>query len=110
MFKRVEKKEICELEYRKMFDIIHEDLVNISEGIKHTRKSKRDQDLYKRLTGFRDAILLEACSGLGYIYQGNFYKNVTDIKDIDIEDEDVPVDRVISTDYLIHMLNKLLEK
>lgn len=95
---------------QKWFEILHDDLIKIHNEISQPKKGKKDLQLSNQLKGFIDSILLDACSGIGYIYEGKFYKNITDIENVNDLDETASIERVMSTDYLIHMLNQLLEK
>lgn len=90
---------------------IHNDLIEIKNDNQNRNKTKKEKQLSEQLKGFRDSLLLDACSGVGYIHEGKFYKDLIDLeKDVDSVEEEIPVDRVISVDYLIHYITQMLEK
>lgn len=112
MFKKEENKEII-----KWLSVIHNDLTEMRSENREKLKPKKDKQVYEQLKGFRDALLLDACSGVGYIHEGKFYSDLIELEngiegteDLDKLEAEIPVDRVISVDYLIHFLNQILEK
>lgn len=107
MFKKENDKEIV-----NWLSIIHNDLTEMRNENQNKNKSKKDKQVYEQLRGFRDSLLLDACSGMGYIHEGKFYKDLIELeKDItSLDEEEIPVDRVISVDYLIHFISQILEK
>lgn len=107
MFKKEDNKEIL-----NWLSILHNDLTEIRNETQNKNKNKKDKQVYEQLRGFRDSLLLDACSGMGYIHEGKFYKDLIELeKDItSLDEEEIPVDRVISVDYLIHFISQILEK
>lgn len=106
MFNRKDEKLII-----NWLSTIHNDLVEIKYDNQNRNKNKKDRQVFEQLKGFRDSLLLDACSGVGYIHEGKFYANLIDLeKDVNSVEEEIPVDRVISVEYLLHYIDQMLGK
>lgn len=89
----------------RWFGIIHNDLYQL-----HCDTQKpNNQKLRKELTGLRDSILYNACSGINYLYEGNLYDSVDEIE---IEDEEdlQEIVKVMNVDYLLKFLEQILRR
>ena len=95
--------------FNKWLEIIHNDLCNLRLDIQDKGKSKKDKELYKQLEGLRNSIVYDACSGLGYVHEGKFYKSIDEINaDFPDVDELDNIERVMSVEYLIHFIDQIL--
>lgn len=95
----------------RLLESINNELHNLNIANQSKSRTKKDKEIYNQLRGFRNALLLDACSGVGYIYEGKFYNNLTDIEE-DIENlkEELIMDKVISVNYLIHFIDQIIER
>lgn len=110
MFRNSKKDEVNQI-LDKWFTIIHNDLCNIRVENVNKNRTKREKEIYSQLRGLRDSILLEACSGVGYVYEDKFYSDLTSLSQvIDDPEKEIPVERVINIDYLLHFIDQILEK
>lgn len=107
MFKQQNNKIIINL-----LSAIHNDLVEMKIDNQNKSRTKKEKQIAEQLKGFRDSLLLDACSGVGYIHEGKFYKNLMDLgNSTNIENdeiEEISIDRVISVDYLLHYIEQIL--
>lgn len=98
----------------KWFQIIHNDLYNIRNDIQNKNRSKKEKDIYEQLRGLRDSILYDACSGVGYIFQGKFYNSITEIdqemEGVEVEEQTIELERVMSVEYLLRFIDQILER
>ena len=109
MFKNDKNKKDVDIE--KWLQIIHNDLYLLHND-NQEKKNNNNQKLRKELAGFRDSLLYDACSGVGYIYDNKYHtlesmenilKNMENIDEIDAA-------RVINVDYLLSFIEQILRK
>lgn len=111
MFKKNANKDVKE-QIERWGAILHNDLYRIHEDNVNKTKSKKEKELIGRLQGFKTSLALDSCSGLLYIYEDKIYKSPCDIDLDDIEDdnEELPITRVIDVDYLITFIEDIIRR
>lgn len=99
------------VDIEKWLNIIHNDLYVLHTDNISKMSQGDGSDIRNELRGFRDSLLLDSCSGVGYIFKDKYFTNAEDIEDVDYDaDEDIEIDRVISVNYLLSFLNQILRK
>ena len=108
----INRKRSIEKTIEKWGSLIHNDLYNLIENDTSKKRGKKEKELIERLQGLKASISLDSCSGLMYVYQGKVYKNPYDIDTDSIEDDlkDIPITKVIDTQYLIAFLDGIISR
>lgn len=110
MFKK-DGKINPDIDIEKWFNVIHNDLYQLHAD--NQNKGNSSQKIKKELTGLRDSLLYDACSGVGYVYEDKYYNDINDINLIleDVDDlDEIEIARVISVDYLLNFIDQILRK
>lgn len=101
------------IDLENWFKIIHNDLCNIHEDNQNKKESNSSKRIRSDLAGFRDSLLYDACSGVGFIHDGKYYLNAEEAEKIIEKAENIDeinIVRVISVDYLLNIIEQILRK